>query len=56
MKTSNYHWEFYKDIANKWRWRKKSNSNGKIVGASSEGFSSKQSALNNARIMGYTEE
>ena len=53
MKKSNYQWEFYQDIAKKWRWRKVSTSNGKIVGASSESFSSKQNALYNAKIMGY---
>jgi len=47
-----YTWEFYKDRSGKWRWKKIA-SNGKIVGASSESFASKQNALNNARINGY---
>lgn len=55
MKKSNYYWEFYEDAAEKWRWRKLSVSNGKIVGASSESFSSRQNAVYNAKIMGYTD-
>lgn len=47
-----YTWEFYKDAAGKWRWRKTEN-NGKIVGSSSESFSSRSNAVANARIMGY---
>lgn len=54
MAKSDYRWEFYKDNANKWRWRKVSTANGKIVGLSPESFSSRQNAVNNARIMGYT--
>lgn len=50
---SNYRWEFYTDAANKWRWRKISTVNGRIVGASSESFASKQNAMNNARLNGY---
>ena len=53
MAKSSYSWEFYKDASNKWRWRKVSTANGKIVGSSSESFSSKANAVNNARIMGY---
>ncbi|MEX1013883.1 MAG: DUF1508 domain-containing protein [Candidatus Paceibacterota bacterium] len=45
-------WEFYKDTSGDWRWRKTA-SNGKIVGASSEGFSSKTNAVNNAKLNGY---
>lgn len=45
-------WEFYQDSSNEWRWRAIS-SNGRIVAASSEGFSSKQNAINNARFSGY---
>ncbi len=56
MAKSNYEWEFYKDAVNKWRWRKLATTNGKIVGASSESFSSKQNAINNAQIMGYVVE
>lgn len=53
MANSNLKWEFYQDKAGKWRWRAKS-ANGEIVGASSEGFESKQSAINNAKLMGYS--
>lgn len=45
-------WEFYQDKANEWRWRRKA-SNGKIVGASSEGYSSKQNCIDNAKRNGY---
>lgn len=45
-------WEFYKDNAGEWRWRKIA-SNGRIVGASSEGFSSRANAVYNAGLNGY---
>ncbi len=38
MKKSDYRWEFKKDSKGEWRWTKFSVHNGKIVGASSEGF------------------
>lgn len=49
---ANSNWEFYKDKAEEWRWRKKA-ANNKIVAASSEGFSSKQVAVDNAKLNGY---
>jgi uncharacterized protein YegP (UPF0339 family) len=42
--------EFYKDKADKHRWRVKSD-NGEIIGASSQGFASKQMALKNAELL-----
>ncbi|MGJ4849166.1 YegP family protein [Bacillota bacterium Meth-B3] len=45
-------WEFYQDAAGQWRWRRIA-PNGKIVGASSEGFSSKQACVENAKRNGY---
>lgn len=54
MANSNLKWEFYQDKAGKWRWRATSTANGKIVGSSSEGFESKQNAINNAKLMGYS--
>lgn len=45
-------WEFYLDASSKWRWRRIA-SNGKIVGAASEGFSSRQACVENARRNGY---
>ena len=38
--------EFYQDKAGEWRWKLVA-TNGEIVGASSEGFSSKTAAVNN---------
>lgn len=49
----NNKFEFYQDTRKEWRWRKIS-PNGKIIGASSEGFSSRQAAVNNARLNGYS--
>lgn len=43
---------FYKDKSDKWRWRRRA-SNGRIVGASSEGFVRKIDCLNNAIRNGY---
>ena len=44
-------WEIYKDNADEWRWRRKAR-NGEIVGASSEGYASKQSCIANAKMNG----
>jgi len=46
-------WEFYKDKAGGHRWRCFSTVNKKQVGKSTEAFSSKKNAENNARINGY---
>ena len=45
-------WEFYKDSAGKWRWRRIAG-NGRIVGASSEGYVNKSDCIENARRNGY---
>ena len=47
-----YNLEIYLDTAGKWRWRAVS-TNGKIVGSSSQGFASKQSAQRNAILNGF---
>jgi len=40
-------WEIYQDGAGKWRWRRKA-SNGRIVGASAEGYENKSDCISNA--------
>lgn len=45
-------WEFYKDNADEWRWTRTA-SNGRIVGASSEGYKNKSDCIDNARRNGY---
>lgn len=45
-------WEFYKDSQNLWRWRRTA-SNGRIVGASSQGYVNKSDCIENARRNGY---
>ena len=45
-------WEIYQDSRKEWRWTRKA-SNGKIVGSSSEGYSSRQACVENARRNGY---
>jgi uncharacterized protein YegP (UPF0339 family) len=50
---SDLKWEFYQDAAEQWRWRATSKQNGKIVGAATQGFASKQKAIENAKLMGY---
>ncbi len=45
-------WEFYKDKADEWRWRRTA-SNGQIVGASTEGYVSKSDCEANARRNGW---
>ncbi|KDN13465.1 DUF1508 domain-containing protein [Snodgrassella communis] len=46
-------WEIYKDHANEWRWRRTA-SNGRIVGASTQGYVNRNDCLENARRNGYT--
>ena len=46
------HWEFYKDHAGKWRWRRTA-SNEEIIGASTQGYTRKFSAIKNAIKNGY---
>lgn len=48
----NEKWEFYKDSAGGWRWRRIA-SNGKIIGASSQGYKNHQDCVDNARKYGY---
>ncbi|MBB4807328.1 uncharacterized protein YegP (UPF0339 family) [Chryseobacterium defluvii] len=52
MTTLNDKWEFYKDAANKWRWRRTS-PNGNIVGASAQGYVNKSDCIDNAIRNGY---
>lgn len=46
-------WEFYKDNRGEWRWRRTA-SNGRIVGASTEGYVNKADCVANAKRNGYT--
>lgn len=46
-------WEIYEDASDDWRWRRTA-SNGKIVGASTEGYSNKSDCIANARRNGMT--
>lgn len=46
-------WEFYQDSSSEWRWRRTA-SNGRIVGASSQGYVNKSDCIANARRNGYT--
>ena len=47
-----YTFIFYQDNAGKWRWRMEA-SNGKIVGASSQGYVNKSYCIENAKLSGY---
>jgi len=44
-------WEFYHDKASEWRWRRTA-SNGRIVGASTEGYVNKSDCIANAQRNG----
>ena len=46
-------WKFYQDNSNEWRWTRTA-SNGKIVGASTEGYENKDDCVSNAKRNGYT--
>ena len=45
-------WEFYRDAANQWRWRRIA-PNGKTVGASTEGYANLVDCQANARRNGW---
>lgn len=45
-------WEFYKDAAGEWRWRRIA-TNGEIVGSSSQGYVNKSDCIANAERNGY---
>ncbi len=47
-------WEFYKDEAGEWRWRRTAR-NGELVGASTEGYKNRSDCVANARRHGYTD-
>ena len=44
-------WEIYQDKADEWRWRRTA-SNGRIVGSSSEGYDKKSDCIANAQRHG----
>ncbi|WP_168196980.1 hypothetical protein [Flavobacterium alkalisoli] len=46
---------YQSDSDKKWRWRANSKANGKIVGSSGQGFTTKYSAKRNAGLNGFTE-
>lgn len=52
MTNSNYNWDFYQDSRNEWRWKCFAK-NGTQIGPSSEGYTSKQNAIKNAKMFGY---
>ncbi len=45
-------WEIYKDAQGEWRWRRTA-SNGRIVGASTQGYQNQADCVENARRNGY---
>ena len=45
-------WQFYKDKQNEWRWRRIA-SNGRIVGASSQGYQNRLDCVANAEREGF---
>ena len=44
-------WEIYQDRENEWRWRRISR-NGRIIGASTQGYINKAECIANARLPG----
>jgi len=45
-------WEFYKDAANEWRWRRTA-PNGKEVGNAGQGYKNREDCVANAVRNGY---
>jgi uncharacterized protein YegP (UPF0339 family) len=57
-KKNNYSsdkWEFYKDERGLWRWRRIA-PNGRIVGASTEGYHNRLDCIANAERSGFIDE
>jgi len=48
-------WEFYQGNKGKWRWRRTAR-NGRIVGASTQGYVDKADCIDNALRNGFEEE
>lgn len=46
-------WDIYHDAQGQWRWRRTAD-NGRIVGASTQGYSNRTDCVANARREGYT--
>ena len=46
-------WNIYKDAKGEWRWSRIA-SNGKTVGASTEGYKNREDCVANAKRKGYT--
>jgi uncharacterized protein YegP (UPF0339 family) len=45
-------WMFYQDNLGQWRWRRTA-INGRVVGASTEGYWNRQDCVDNAKRNGY---
>ncbi len=52
MSGENDSWECYKDPKGEWRWRRTA-TNGRIVGASTEGYKNKADCIANMRRFGF---
>ena len=46
-------WRIYQDSKGEWRWERKAD-NGRIVGASTEGYKNRADCVANAKRNGYT--
>ncbi len=47
-------WTFYKDGKGEWRWKRVA-SNGRIVGAATEGYKNRLDCVENAKRNGFTD-
>lgn len=54
MKKLKDRWKFYIDMTNEWRWKRIA-PNERVVGASPQGYVTKNSCIENARRNGYFE-
>lgn len=53
MLGNNDKWEIYQDNKKEWRWRRIA-SNGREVGASTEGYKNRSNCVDNAKRHGYS--
>lgn len=54
MVQSQDRWEFYRDARAKWRWRRVA-VNGRIIAASTEGYTKRSACVSNAKRCGFEE-
>jgi uncharacterized protein YegP (UPF0339 family) len=53
INTLHHKWTIYRDARGKYRWRVIYKRNGKIVGASTQGYAKRKDCIDNASLFGF---